>query len=123
MYCKFCGKEIGDAAFCPFCGKEQVEHGAQTEGNVPPPYGAPPPRPREVDAPNAGFAVLGFFFPLIGLILYLVWKDSLPLRARSCGKGALIGVIVQVACYVLVFCLSMIFVSIAMHGPAVTGML
>ena len=34
--------------------------------------------------------------PLIGLILYLCWKDQQPLKAKSCGKGALIGVIVEV---------------------------
>ena len=43
-----------------------------------------------------GFAVLGFFFPLVGLILWLVWMNSSPLKAKSCGKGALIGVIVSV---------------------------
>ena len=47
--------------------------------------------------------MLGFFFPLIGLILYLVWKNELPLRARSCGKGALIGVIVQAVGFLLSF--------------------
>ncbi len=38
---------------------------------------------------------------MIGLILYLVWKDQTPLRARSAGKGALIGVIVSVVGSVL----------------------
>jgi hypothetical protein len=47
-----------------------------------------------LDAPSGGFAVLCFFIPLVGLILYLVWKDEYPLKAKSCGKGALIGVIV-----------------------------
>lgn len=103
MYCKYCGKEIENAAFCPYCGKEQASQeqqasqGERSYGPPPPPYGAPPQAPAEQDAPSGGFAVLGFFFPLIGLILYLIWKDTLPLRARSCGKGALIGVIVAVA--------------------------
>ncbi len=104
MYCKYCGKEIEEgSAFCPHCGKEQqgnagTDAGAGTGAgaNGAPPYGAPQ-RPVEQDAPSGGFAVLCFFFPLIGLILYLIWKDTLPLRARSCGKGALIGVIVAVA--------------------------
>ena len=46
------------------------------------------------DAPSVGFAFLGFFFPLVGLILFLVWKDQFPLKAKSCGKGALIALIV-----------------------------
>jgi hypothetical protein len=49
------------------------------------------------DARSAGYAVLGFFIPIVGLILYLIWKDTAPLRAKSAGKGALIGFIVSVA--------------------------
>lgn len=80
MYCKNCGAEIDDnAVVCPKCGVQ-----ARKLDNV-----------REDDAPSTGFAVLGFFFPLIGLILYLVWKDESPLKAKSVGKGALIGVIVS----------------------------
>ena len=56
--------------------------------------------------PNTGFAVLGFFIPVVGLILYLVWHDTLPLRAKSAGKGALIGTIVAVVVPIL---LSVIF--------------
>ena len=109
MYCRKCGKKIEESsAFCPFCGEKQwgatgaadFGTGAGANGSVPP-YGAPPPRPAEQDAPSGGFAVLCFFFTLIGLILYLVWKDTMPLRARSCGKGALIGVIVGAACFFL----------------------
>ena len=82
MYCKNCGSEIDDkASVCPHCG-------VSTGYN---------PTVAADDAPSAGFAVLGFFFPLIGLILYLVWHTTSPLKAKSCGKGALIGVIVSAA--------------------------
>ena len=53
------------------------------------------------DAPSGGIAALGFFFPLIGLILYLVWKDETPLRAKSAGKGALAGFITGIVLSVL----------------------
>ena len=53
------------------------------------------------DAPSGGFAVLSFFFPIVGLILYLVWHDTLPLRAKSAGKGALAGVITSVGLSIL----------------------
>ena len=79
MFCKNCGKEIDEkAVICPHCG---VATGKVDNSN---------------DAPSAGWGVLGFFFPLIGLILYLVWKSEYPLRAKSVGKGALIGFIVSV---------------------------
>ena len=50
------------------------------------------------DTPSIGISVLGFFFPFIGIIMYVVWLNSLPFRARSAGKGALIGIIVYFIC-------------------------
>lgn len=92
MFCKNCGAEIDEKAFCcPKCGvltnneSEQVARVA----------------PKKADAPSSGFAVLCFFIPLVGLILWLIWKDVTPLKAKSCGKGALIGVIASVALYVI----------------------
>lgn len=87
MFCVNCGKEIDEKAeICPHCGV-RVKRSASAAF--------------ENDAPSAGFAVLCFFFPVIGLILYLIWKDDFPLRAKSCGKGALVSVIVSAALVVL----------------------
>ncbi|MBP5242247.1 MAG: zinc ribbon domain-containing protein [Clostridia bacterium] len=88
MYCKHCGQEIkDDATFCPFCGGAvNVEPTAQAQG----------PAVGNGDAPSTGYAVLGFFIPIVGLILYLIWKQQYPLRAKSAGKGALIGFIVSI---------------------------
>ena len=63
------------------------------------------------DAPNGGFATLGFFFPVVGLILFLVWKDQTPLKARSAGKGALIGVIVDAVVVVVYIILMVVLVN------------
>lgn len=90
MYCQNCGEKIDDkAVVCPKCGVPVKKIAVL------------------YDAPNTGFAALGFFFPLVGLILYLVWKDDMPLRAYSVGKGALIGLVVSIifsiiACYVVI---------------------
>lgn len=105
MFCKNCGKEIREGnAFCTNCGAPQ--------------HGDPAPvRAQQADrqeyapqyVPNAaedgssfGWATLGFFFPLVGLILFLVWKNTLPLRSKSCGIGALIGFIVGVVIGIVV---------------------
>lgn len=60
-----------------------------------------------------GWAVLGFFFPLIGLILFLVWKGAevTKKKAKSAGKGALIGVITYVALSIIA-----LIISIALFG-------
>jgi len=96
-FCGSCGKEVpGGNAFCPFCGSRLAGHPSGS-GQTPPYYAAPPygRQGNEQDARSGGFAALGFFFPVIGLILFLVWKETFPLRAKSAGKGALIGVIVS----------------------------
>ena len=82
MFCSKCGKEVNDeAVVCVHCGCAIENKKA----------------PATNDAPNTGFAVLGFFIPLVGLILYLVNKDTAPLKAKSAGKGALIGFCVSLA--------------------------
>lgn len=85
-YCSKCGKEImDDAVICIHCGCSTVSNPNSIVN-----------RPSAPDAPSTGFAVLGFFFPLVGLIMYLVMRDTTPLKAKSAGKGALIGVCVEV---------------------------
>ena len=43
-----------------------------------------------------GIKWLCFFIPLVGLILYLMWKDEKPVAAKECGKFALIGVVIGI---------------------------
>ena len=77
MFCKKCGKEIlDDAVICVHCGcsTQNKQTVVATE-----------------DAPSTGMAILGFFIPLVGLIIWLINKDSKPLMAKSAGKGALVG--------------------------------
>lgn len=38
-----------------------------------------------------GWGILGFFIPLVGLILFLVWRTEKPRAAKSSGIGAIIG--------------------------------
>ena len=49
----------------------------------------------DVDISNLVFAVFGFFISLVGLILYLIYEDKKPQRAKTAGKGALIGFIIK----------------------------
>jgi len=109
--CPSCGKQVSaSATFCPNCGTS-VASIKQSMDFTDPVSGGQTVLVAG-DAPSMGFAVLGFFIPLVGLILYLVWKDQFPLKARSCGKGALIGVITWVVvvflCFVLIFVLAMV---------------
>lgn len=131
-FCNNCGTQVADHInICPSCGSAiyNYNNGAYQQPNMGyqqpyqqyppyqqqyPPYQQQPYYGKRVDpndAPSGGFAALGFFFPLIGLILYLVWKDESPLKAKSCGKGALAGFLVSVGLSILFSIIY--FVSIA----------
>lgn len=58
-------------------------------------------QPTAQDNGSFGWAVLGFFFPIVGLVLYLVWRTEKPLSARRAGIGALVSVIVGAVLTVL----------------------
>lgn len=80
-YCTNCGKELFDeAVFCPGCGVSCEKRTSATDEN---------------DQKSFGWALLCFFIPVLGLILYLVWKDKTPLKAKSCGKGAIVGFVLS----------------------------
>lgn len=55
------------------------------------------------DAPSTGYAILCFCFPIVGLILYCVWRESLPQRAKSAGVGGLLGFVIGVILTVVVY--------------------
>lgn len=92
-YCSNCGNELNEGAeFCSKCGSA-VAAGSSASIQQ---SNSENHRVNNGDAPSGGFAFLGFLFPLVGLILYLVWRESFPLKANSCGKGALVSVVIGV---------------------------
>jgi hypothetical protein len=56
----------------------------------------PPPPPAQNDTGSFGWAVLGFFIPIVGLILWLVWKDTRPKDSIQSRNGFIAGLIVGV---------------------------
>lgn len=90
-----------------------------------PPYPAPQQAgyapyayPQPIDSGSFGWAVLGFLLPVVGLILYLVWKDAKPLSARQAGKGALVSVIVSAALLILYVIVILVMVAAAVGANA-----
>lgn len=75
MFCKNCGQEIDDkAVVCPHCGVSQREMSYDTIK----------------DDGGVGWGILGCCIPVVGLILWLVWKDTKPQTAKAAGIGALV---------------------------------
>lgn len=71
-------------------------------------------QPTAQDNGSFGWAVLGFFIPIAGLILYLVWRTEKPLSARRAGIGALVSVIVGAVFTVLLIVVEVVILA---HTP------
>jgi len=53
------------------------------------------------DTGGAGWGVLGALIPIVGLILWLVWKESRPNCSLAAGIGAIIGFVIEIIFFVL----------------------
>ena len=75
--------------------------------NTKPLYAAPQntqaqnPAPTPTDNGGFGWGLLGCCIPVVGLILFLVWKDTKPKTSRAAGIGALVSVGIAVLFYIL----------------------
>lgn len=98
-YCPQCGNQLSpNAKFCPACG-----YTINPVDSSPEPIQAYPN-----DTGSILWGVLGFFIPVVGLILFLVWRTDAPNNARVAGKGALISVIVEISLYLLLILFLMV---------------
>ena len=87
-FCKNCGAQIDDqAVVCTSCGVAQNT------------------APAVVDKGGFGWGALGCCLPIVGLILFLVWKDTKPKTAKAAGIGALVSVIIAIVYYVVMLVL------------------
>lgn len=89
MFCANCGKEIDDhAVICVHCGVPVKGYSSTYSSTNDGPIGC----------------LLGglcFLFPILGLILYLVWIGTQPVKAKDAGKWALIGFVINIVLIVL----------------------
>lgn len=122
-YCPHCGAQQEDAArFCSDCGSafpaaqpaynqqayNQPTYNQPTYGQQP--Y-ARPSAPAEKPAGRTLYAVIGFFFPLVGFILWLLLKGDREGDARKAGKGALISVILGAILSIALIILTVVFTA------------
>lgn len=92
MYCKNCGCSLpDDATKCENCGAV-LSYG----------FEAGKTNPVKEEKGSVLLGILGFMFPLIGLILYLAMMHSEPKKAKSAGKGALTAFIIYLVFLVIV---------------------
>lgn len=70
MYCKNCGKKISkEADIFPKCGVKT----------------------NTIDKPSIILNIIALLFPIVGLILYFVWRKQMPNKSKSILTCAIIG--------------------------------
>ncbi|MBQ2793524.1 MAG: zinc ribbon domain-containing protein [Clostridia bacterium] len=91
-FCTYCGARLdAGVSFCPNCGAkvERSESFAKSEpiDSAFTSAGGGYSAPSRDHTPSTGAAILSCIFPIIGLIMWLVWKDEKPGKANSALKG------------------------------------
>ena len=88
VFCRNCGAQIDDnAVVCTSCGVAQNN------------------APAVVDKGGFGWGALGCCLPIVGLILFLVWKDTKPKTSKAAGIGALVSVGIAVVYWIVMLVL------------------
>ncbi|MBD9050126.1 MAG: zinc-ribbon domain-containing protein [Ruminococcus sp.] len=97
MYCKNCGRIVDDtSSYCNNCGA-RIDNKPNADASE--------------DSLSLGFAIFGFFIPIVGLILFLIYEEKKPKRAKSAGKGALIGFITEIVLAIIFVILYVVFAA------------
>ena len=120
--CNKCGNNLyGNKTKCPFCG-EPIGSGSRSSYSKPSnssssnklnssnysnnnnsysgysnnqkSHSTPTRSTSSVDTGSGGWGLLGFCFPIVGIILYLVWQNDQPLNGKAALNGALIAIVV-----------------------------
>lgn len=74
-FCPKCGTEIPTGSqFCPKCGTRYGNGGDSSAAGA-----------------STGIKIVSFLFPIIGWILYFIYKDEQSVKAGECAKFAWIG--------------------------------
>lgn len=109
--CSSCKHQVTDNyEACPYCGSfnlvqddslyesNMIEHGSlmqQIEESKKQNNQFYSSRPYDDDRGSMGWTLLGIIIPIVGIILYFVWKNSKPCTAKMAGIGGLLGCIIN----------------------------
>lgn len=93
MKCSNCGSENdSNTKFCTNCGNKLDANVTTTETTAVTSEGS-----------GIGWGFLGFFIPLVGIILFFAWKNDKPKGSKAAGIGALISIVLSILVYAILF--------------------
>ena len=94
MYCTNCGNKLEkNQKYCTSCGFNNIDNESKNNN----------------DQPNIGLNIIGFLWPLVGLIIFLCLKDTTPKKAKKVGKWSIIGFIAKIVISIICFILLITF--------------
>ena len=92
MYCTSCGTELKETSkYCPKCGVEIYRDN------------------KNESIKSILLMIMGFFLPIVGFILYLVWKEKRPVKANSTKWGSMLGMVFRLVIIIWVILMLIIF--------------
>lgn len=107
MYCQNCGNELQEnSVVCSRCGYSPIKRTTESTQNIP----FTPTKTK--DKKSFLLALIGFFFPLIALLIALCIRNDYPLKTKSLIKGVIalcVTLVILIVLYFLFVLLLMIF--------------
>lgn len=90
-YCVYCGcQNRTNGAYCENCGHSMVYENTNNYQ-----------KPIMEEKNTFWWGVLGFFIPVAGLIIFLIWLHERPKSAKSAGIGALIRTVLTIGMIII----------------------
>ncbi len=110
MYCKNCGsKLVFKIGTCKRCG---LNYDFRTSDE----------KKEENKGFKIGWAILGFFLPVIGLMLFLAWRKTNKVKSKSVGAGALIGELLSIVITIAMVVVLVLSVALGFFKPLLTAL-
>lgn len=103
MICKYCNKEVTSVSnHCSYCGALLNDN--LTTNNIPSGNNH-----NLVPKANIFLAILSFFIPIVGVIIFIIKKDSDPKTAKASGICALVSFVLNFVCIILYSVLFLVY--------------
>jgi len=91
-HCTNCGHAVDSATkYCPNCGNDAFQEIVNDRERT----NRSEPQRVVIDQAGCLVVLLSFIFPIVGLVLFLVWMNTRPNSAKAVGIAALIGFLLQ----------------------------
>lgn len=81
MYCGDCGKKLNsNSKFCPYCGSRVASENVTVVNS-------------NEDSVNVLLVIASFLVPILGVVLFVIYKDKKTKTSKAYGIAALVGFI------------------------------